>query len=137
MNKPLKPATQILRGSPRLQRLLRQAESLSKLQALLYQHLAPAQREQLQLGGYDEGVLTLILADAAWATRLRYQQGRLLQQLRQHDEFSGLQHIRLKIRPASAAPLRGTKSAVSCPTLPARTYAEAPKASKTRSCERP
>jgi hypothetical protein len=60
MNKPLKPATQILRGSPRLQRLLRQAESLSKLQALLYQHLAPAQREQLQLGGYDEGVLTLI-----------------------------------------------------------------------------
>ncbi|MGI6407395.1 MAG: DUF721 domain-containing protein [Thiopseudomonas sp.] len=104
MNKPLKPATQILRGSPRLQRLLRQAESLSKLQALLYQHLAPAQREQLQLGGYDEGVLTLILADAAWATRLRYQQGRLLQQLRQHDEFSGLQHIRLKIRPASAAP---------------------------------
>ena len=104
MNKPLKPATQVLRGSPHLQRLLRQAENLSKLQSLVYQHLAPAQREQLQLGAYEQGVLTLILADAAWATRLRYQQERLMQQLRQHAEFAGLQRIRLKIRPASDAP---------------------------------
>ncbi len=104
MNKPLKPATQVLRASPHLHRLLKQAENLSKLQLLVHQYLAPAQREQLQLGGYDDGALTLVVADAAWATRLRYQQERLVQQLRQHAEFAGLQRIRLKIRPASDAP---------------------------------
>lgn len=104
MNKPLKPAAHVLRGNPLLQRLLRQAENLSRLQTLVHGQSSPAIREQLRMGGYDDGVLTLILADAVWITRLRYQQERLVQQLRQHAEFSGLQRIRLKVRPAGDAP---------------------------------
>lgn len=104
MNTPLKPAAHLLRGSPLLQRLLRQAENLSRLQALVHRYQSPAIREQLRLGSYEDGVLTLVLADAVWVTRLRYQQEHLMQQLRQHAEFSGLRHIRLKIRPKSSAP---------------------------------
>lgn len=98
MKQPLKPASQILHSHHLLQRLLRQAEILSQLQSLVHRYLSPAVREQLQLGGYDKGVLTLILADAACATRLRYQQEQLIRQLAQHQEFAGLQRIRLKIR---------------------------------------
>lgn len=104
MNKQLKPTAQILHNSHFLQRLLKQAQTLSQLQVLVHHYLAPAAREQLQLGSYDNGVLTLVLAEAAWATRLRYQEARLLDQLRQHSEFTGLQRIRLKVRPASSAP---------------------------------
>ena len=103
MNRQLKPAAQVLRGNHLLQRLLQQAETLSRLQALVHGHLAPALREQLQLGSYRDGTLTLVLLDAAWATRLRYQEPRLLGQLRQHQEFAGLQRIRLKIRPPETA----------------------------------
>lgn len=104
MNKSLKPAAHILHGNHFLQRLLKQAQTLSQLQTLVHGYLAPAAREQLQLGSYENGVLTLVLAEAAWATRLRYQQDRLLGQLRQHPEFSSLQRIQLKIRPAGNAP---------------------------------
>ncbi len=104
MNRQLKPAGQILRGNHLLQRLLQQAETLSRLQALVHDYLAPAARTQVQLGSYQDGILTLVLSDAASATRLRYQQERLLDQLRQHQEFSSLQRIRLKIRPAESAP---------------------------------
>ena len=99
MKQPLKSASQILHGNNSLQRLLRQAETLSQLQSLVHRYLAPAAREQLQLGNYEQGVLTLVLADAAWATRLRYQQEQLVRQLAQHAEFASLQRIRLKIRP--------------------------------------
>lgn len=104
MNNSLKPTAQILRSNHFLQRLLSQAQTLSQLQLLVHRYLAPAAREQLQLGSYDNGVLTLVLAEAAWATRLRYQQERLLGQLRQHPEFASLQSIRLKVRPAGSVP---------------------------------
>ena len=101
MKQPLKPAKQILRGHHSLQRLLPHAETLSQLQSLVHRYLAPAAREQVQLGNYEQGVLPLVLADAAWATRLRYQQEQLVRQLAQHPEFAGLQRIRLKIRPTA------------------------------------
>lgn len=100
MNKPFKPAGQVLRTTPLLHRLLKQAEQLSRLQELVYLYLAPAARDQLQLGNYVEGTLSLIVSDAGWATRLRYQQERLMAQLRQHSEFAGLQRVRIRVRPA-------------------------------------
>lgn len=104
MTTSLKSTAHILHGNPRLHSLLQQAQNLSQLQALVHQYLAPAAREQLRLGGYENGLLTLVLNDAAWATRLRYQQEQLVQQLRQHDPFAGLLRIRLKVRPASNHP---------------------------------
>lgn len=106
MNKPLKPAAQLLRSNQHLQRLFRQAEQLSRLQVLVHGYLSPAARSQARLGSYRDGVLTLVLEDAAWATRLRYQQERLVNQLQQHDEFAGLQRLTLKVRPAATRPAR-------------------------------
>jgi hypothetical protein len=43
--------------------------------------------------------LLLIVTDGHWATRLRYQQKRLLRQLQAFDEFINLDRILFKVQP--------------------------------------
>lgn len=99
MSTPLKSTANILRTDKRLQNLLVRTQQLSRLQAILHAYLAPAAQPHCLLANYQDGCLTLTVSDAMWATRLRYQQKKLLGQLSQHAEFNGLQHIQFKVSP--------------------------------------
>lgn len=100
------PAT-VLRETKPLQQLLAEAGRLSTLQALLDQQLEPAAREHCKVGSYKAGCLTLIISDGQWATRLRYQQKRLLKLLAAYDELANLTKILFKVQPPNTSS-RGT-----------------------------
>lgn len=89
----------VLQNSAALQRLVARAQSIDHLQQLLNQFLQPALREHCHLATYQASILTLIVSNGHWATRLRYQEKRLLQQLQNAPEFSQLTRIRFKVRP--------------------------------------
>lgn len=89
----------VLQKSLPLQRLVARAQSVDYLQQLLNQYLQPAAREHCLLASYQDGLITLIVTNGHWATRLRYQQKRLLQQLQSLTEFSQVTRIQFKVRP--------------------------------------
>ncbi len=91
--------TQLLQDNSALQRLVQRAQNIDRLQQLLNQYLQPAAREHCYLASVQETTLTLIVTNGHWATRLRYQQKRLLQQLQQVPEFSQVLRIQIKVRP--------------------------------------
>ena len=89
----------VLQSSTSLQRLVARAQATDQLQNLLNQFLQPAVREHCHLASYQAGTLTLIVTDGHWATRLRYQQKRLLKQLQNLPEFNQVSRIQFKVRP--------------------------------------
>lgn len=91
--------TSVLQNSTSLQRLVARAQATDQLQNLLNQFLQPAVREHCHLASFAAGTLTLIVTDGNWATRLRYQQKRLLKQLQDLPEFSQVSRIQFKVRP--------------------------------------
>lgn len=99
--RPIKaqPSNSVLQTSITLQRLMARAQATDDLQQLLNQFLQPAAREHCHIATYQAGVLHLIVTDGNWATRLRYQQKRLLKQLQGLTEFSQVVRLQFKVRP--------------------------------------
>ncbi|MBF8224056.1 DUF721 domain-containing protein [Halomonas sp. 328] len=93
------PVTRLLGGRGELSGLMRMASLLERAQTTLRDALPEELREHLYVGGYRDGRLTLITDRAAWLTRLRYEQPRLLTLLRGLPEFAALQRLDLKVRP--------------------------------------
>ncbi len=91
--------TRLLQQSVSLQRLVARAQSIEHLQQQLNQYLQPAAREHCHVASYQDSTLTLIVTDGQWATRLRYQQKRLLGQLQQNPDFNHILRIQFKVRP--------------------------------------
>ncbi|MDY0249031.1 MAG: DUF721 domain-containing protein [Pseudomonas sp.] len=91
--------TRLLQQSASLQRLVARAQSVERLQELLNQYLQPAARKHCHVATVQDATLTLIVTDGLWATRLRYQQKRLLEQLQQTPEFNQVLRIQFKVRP--------------------------------------
>ena len=96
---PAKAGAALLRELKPLQSLSSQAQRLAKLQLLLENQLQPAARQHCQIASWRNGCLLLIVTDGHWATRLRYQQRRLLRQLQAVEAFTGLQKILFKVQP--------------------------------------
>ncbi len=92
------PAVMLREAKP-LKDIFRHAQRLSQLQSLLESQLQPAAREHCHVASWREGSLLLIVTDGHWATRLRYQQKRLLRQLLAFDEFANLTRILFKVQP--------------------------------------
>lgn len=98
---PAKTPDSLLREHKPLQSLLAAAQRLGHLQALLEQKLEPAAREHCLVASWQDGCLLLIASNGHWATRLHYQQRRLLRALQALPELAGLERIQVKVRPAS------------------------------------
>ena len=96
---PAQKTTDLLQHSASLQRLVQRAQSLKRLQRVVNQYLQPAAHEHCLVATYQDGTLTLIVTNGHWATRLRYQQKRLLEQLQQTTELSQVLRIQFKVRP--------------------------------------
>lgn len=94
----------LLREARPLKAILGLAQRLAHLQRLLESQLQPAAREHCHVARWREGELSLVVTDGHWATRLRYQQKRLLRQLQMFDEFTSLTRIKFSVRPPVTRP---------------------------------
>ncbi len=89
----------LLRTHSTLKGLFRQARAVERLQILFESVLEPAARQHCHVASYRDGLLRLLVADSQWATRLRYQQIRLIRQLQAYTEFATLTKIHCKVQP--------------------------------------
>lgn len=96
---PAKAPAALLREAKPLKALFHQTQRLDHLQRLMESQLQPAARAHCRVASWREGCLLLIVTDGHWATRLRYQQRRLLRQLQTLEEFATLAKIQLKVQP--------------------------------------
>jgi len=78
---------------------MNRAEKALRLEDMILQHLDMELRPRCQLVTIRDNTLVLQTESAAWATRLRFQQGALLQQLQQIPVLSKLTKILVKVRP--------------------------------------
>lgn len=99
---PARSPAALLREAKPLRALFNQALRIDRLQQLLDGQLQPAAREHCRVASFAEGCLLLIITDGHWATRLRYQQKRLLKQLQALEEFATLTKILFKVQPSTA-----------------------------------
>lgn len=96
---PVRQPGDLLRTKGTLRGLFRQAQQLERLQLLVDSQLEPAARAHCQVAAFREGVLRLMVSNSQWATRLRYQQRRLISQLQLFSEFTTLTKIYCKVQP--------------------------------------
>ncbi|WP_319022849.1 DUF721 domain-containing protein [Salinicola avicenniae] len=78
---------------------MRMAAMIERAQHHLRANVPPDVAAHIHVGGYHQGVLTLITDRAAWLTWLRYEQPRLLQLLHQLPGFEAVMKLSLKVRP--------------------------------------
>ncbi|TLX53197.1 DUF721 domain-containing protein [Stutzerimonas nosocomialis] len=96
---PARASAALLREAKPLRALFGEAQRLARLQQLLESQLQPAAREHCRVATWQQDALLLIVTDGHWATRLRYQQRRLLRQLQAFEEFRTLTKIHFKVQP--------------------------------------
>jgi len=99
---PARAPAALLRETKTLKSLFGEAQRLAHLQQLLESQLQPAARPHCRVAAWRDDCLLLIVTDGQWATHLRYQQKRLLRQLRNLKEFANLAKILFKIQPTTA-----------------------------------
>ncbi|WP_110668414.1 DUF721 domain-containing protein [Salinicola halophilus] len=93
------PVSRLLGQPGELGDVMRMATLIDRAQSHLRQHLPADVAEHVHVGGYRDGVLTLITDRAAWLTWLRYEQPRLLKLLHQLPGFEAVMKFSLKVRP--------------------------------------
>ncbi|MDN3525484.1 DciA family protein [Halomonas sabkhae] len=103
--------SRLLEGKGELGTLMRTARLIEQAQEHLRSQLSGELGEHLFVGGFENGRLTLITDSAAWLTRLRYEQPRLLKRLHELQGFEAVTGFDLKVRPVRPpkAPLRQTR----------------------------
>ena len=79
--------------------LFKQTRTLHRLQQLVYRYLPPAAQPHVRVAAYRDDTLHLLTDSAHWVTRLRYQEGELIEKLKSHSPFHQLNHIRLTVKP--------------------------------------
>lgn len=93
------PVSRLLGQPGNLGDVMRMATMIERAQSHLRRQLPADVAEHVHVGGYRDGVLTLITDRAAWLTWLRYEQPRLLKWLRQLPGFEAVMKFSLKVRP--------------------------------------
>lgn len=99
----------LIRTNSTLKGLYSKARELERLQALVDIVMEPAAREHCRVASLRDGVLRLIVTDSQWATRMRYQQKRLVRQLQAYTEFRTLTKLHCRVQPPliqKAGPVR-------------------------------
>lgn len=83
----------------RLGSLLAQSKRLTQTEHLIKMAIPAPCCKHCQLASYRNGTLYLHADSAVWATRLRYQQQDIINQLAVSNDFSGIKHIKISVRP--------------------------------------
>ncbi len=81
--------------------LQKQIQVLARLQLLWDQFVPSELATHFQVSAFEQAVLTVVSASAAFASRLHFYMADLVKQLQVYPEFVGLQNIRCRIQPFS------------------------------------
>jgi len=84
-----------------LRHIMSRVKLLQRLQLSIEKYLEPTQKLHVHVANYRQGCLVLQTANAAIATKLRFQIPQLLQSLRQDEQLPGLANIKIIVRPES------------------------------------
>lgn len=99
LKKPPRSVSALLRSPPRaLAHVIRQAAFLQEIEDVVHGGLPPEARGQVRVAACDRDRLLLLVGNAGWATRLRYQQNairrELARRMRRHVE-----RVEIRVRP--------------------------------------
>ena len=109
----IKPLQKLLFGNNRLGELAKKSRSLSRQNELTIHSLPPAIRPYCELQSYEKGSLIIGTPTSAAATQLRFMSGAIVEKLKQHREFQGLQSIKIKVIPTTQRVTRPMQRALS------------------------
>ncbi len=84
-----------------LARTLRQARQLQALDRAFAQLIDPALQPHCQVANLRDGCLVVQVDAPAWATRLRFEQQRILKQLRKKGITSQIAKLSIQVKPAT------------------------------------
>lgn len=102
MKPPNLNSMQELLTEPVLQKLTAKTVKLQHWQCLLDNHLDATLAPHCKVADFSAGILTLVIDSSAFATRLRYLQHALLDNLKKYNEFNGIYKISWVISPIIA-----------------------------------
>lgn len=88
--------------------ILGRARFLARIRAALLEILPEAAGSQIQVAAYEDYCLRLHVANAAWATRLRYMEVQLARALAQRMRLQ-VNRIQVKVRPVGLGPFETVK----------------------------
>lgn len=111
---PQSVATVLAKGSPELAKILRRVAYLQKINIILGEILQDPLRKHCVAANVNAGQLVILVDSPVWATRLRYQQEDVLNQLTSNANYSDIQRLVIKNKPKSS----GLHQAVQPPTTP-------------------
>jgi hypothetical protein len=89
-------------AEPDLARLIGRARFLARVRAALVETLPDRAAARIHVAGYDDYCLTLHVAEAAWATRLRYMEADLCRALARRMRLQ-IDRVQIRVRPVVAA----------------------------------
>lgn len=92
-------------ASPDLAQIIGRTHFLARMRAALLEILPDAAASQVHVAGYDDRCLTLYVASAAWATRLRYMEQDLCRALAQRMRLQ-VDRVQIRVRPMMAGQSR-------------------------------
>lgn len=97
---------EILGSSPNATaKIISHTRLLNRLNKLLDAVIEPRTREHCTVQNYKNNQLVIQVDSSAWASRLHYDQDKILDFLRQQEECRTLQSIAIKVRPLTVAPV--------------------------------
>jgi hypothetical protein len=104
MKRPPRSVRNLLRSPPRaLASVIRKAAFLQEIEQIVHDGLPPEARQGVKVAACEDDRLVLLVDNAGWATRLRYQQNAirrgLAQRLRRHVE-----RVDIRVRPVDKPP---------------------------------
>lgn len=92
-------------AAPDIADILGRARFLARIRAALLEILPDAAAPHVQVAAYEDYHLRLHVANAAWATRLRYMENQLARALAQRMRLQ-VNGIRIKVRPVNLGPFQ-------------------------------
>ena len=105
---PKPPKTLKTIQDPSLNKLFEAAACRGTEETRLLELLPEKLRETCRYGGFTDGELTLIVANSALATQIRYQHYEILQQLRTDGRYCNAWRVRTRVAPAHVQPRPAT-----------------------------
>jgi hypothetical protein len=86
-------------GTNRISGLLKEASNVERYQKIFTAALPEELQKHASFAALNDGLITAIAPNAAYATQIRMQQSDILQILRNHNEFFHAYQIRVKVIP--------------------------------------
>ncbi len=90
----------ILKHGPEISRVISRSFSLLKLQSVIRSHINPPESDHIYLASVSQDALILYTDSPAWAAKLRFRTGQLIDIIKNYTEFPQINTIRIKVNPA-------------------------------------